>query len=80
MYSTVAPPMLRGSKSPVFFCGMPIAEVGPVADTISPIRIWAAAGAIDETSRSAANAIRVSTVWNSLWSMPKQVASPGRPP
>ena len=31
MYSTVAPPIDFGSSSPVFFCGMPMAVVGPVA-------------------------------------------------
>ena len=30
-------------ESPVFFCGMPIAVVGPVADTMRPILTWAAA-------------------------------------
>ena len=29
MYSIVAPPIVRGRMSPVFFCGMPIADVGP---------------------------------------------------
>ena len=37
MYSTVASPIFFGSRSPVFFCGMPIAVVGPVADTMRPI-------------------------------------------
>ena len=37
MYSIVASPIFFGSNSPVFFCGIPIAVVGPVADTISPI-------------------------------------------
>ncbi len=36
MYSTVAPPIDFGSRSPVFFCGMPMAVVGPVADTMRP--------------------------------------------
>jgi hypothetical protein len=39
MYSTATSPIFFGSSSPVFFCGMPIAEVGPVADTIRPILI-----------------------------------------
>ncbi len=34
MYSTVASPMRVGSSKPVFCCGIPIAVVGPVADTI----------------------------------------------
>ena len=36
-YSTVASPMRRGRRSPVFFCGMPMAVVGPVDDTMRPI-------------------------------------------
>jgi len=43
MYSIVASPILRASSSPVFFCGMPIAVVGPVAETISPILTCAVA-------------------------------------
>ena len=47
MYSMLALPIVAGSRAPVFFCGMPIAEVGPVADTISPILTWADAAAMD---------------------------------
>ena len=36
MYSTVASPTFLGNRSPVFFCGMPIADVGPVAETMRP--------------------------------------------
>src|SRR4030095_808494 len=41
MYSTVASPMRVGNSMPVFCCGMPMAVVGPVAETKSPILIWA---------------------------------------
>jgi hypothetical protein len=46
--------------SPVFFCGMPIAVVGPVADTMSPIFTWAAA-ALDTTSAMSSMAMRIGT-------------------
>ena len=35
--------LVEGNSAPVFFCGMPIADVGPVADTINPILTCAAA-------------------------------------
>src|SRR5205085_137253 len=41
MYSTGTSAIFLGNSSPVFFCGMPIADVGPVADTIKPILICA---------------------------------------
>ena len=63
MYSTVAPPIVRGRISPVFFCGMPMADVGPVADTIRPMRICAAAGPIADPSRIAASAMRANTIF-----------------
>ena len=43
MYSTATSPIFFGRMSPVFFCGMPIADVGPVAETINPILICAKA-------------------------------------
>ena len=54
MYSTSTPPILRGRMSPVFFCGMPIADVGPVADTISPILIWPKAAVERHIAKTAA--------------------------
>ena len=49
MYSTVASPIRVGRSSPVFCCGMPIAVVGPVADTSKPILTWAAAAPAKST-------------------------------
>ena len=46
--------------SPVFFCGMPIAVVGPVADTMSPIFTWAAA-APDRARAKSRTAVRIGT-------------------
>ena len=56
-YSIVVEPMRRGSRSPVFFCGMPIADVGPVAETIRPILTWANAGSAAHAA-SAARRVR----------------------
>ena len=53
MYSTVMRPMRVGSRSPVFFCGVPMAVVGPVADTIRPI-LTCATAAPDASSSAAA--------------------------
>jgi len=61
MYSTLVPAIVRGRMSPVFFCGMPIADVGPVADTMRPMRICAPAEPIAAPASRAANAIRANT-------------------
>ncbi len=55
MYWIVVSPILRGRSSPVFFCGMPIAVVGPVAETISPI-LTCANALVAPSSASAAHA------------------------
>ena len=60
MYSTVALPIRVGSSTPVFCCGMPIAVVGPVADTMRPTLIWAAAAA-ETTNARIATLLRTST-------------------
>ena len=38
----------------MFFCGMPIADVGPVAETIRPMRTWAEAPAAASARAAAA--------------------------
>src|SRR6202163_4280112 len=53
IYSTLASPIFRGRSSPVFFCGMPIAVVGPVAETISPTRTCAIAPLMPNSSAAA---------------------------
>ena len=64
MYSTVASPIFLGSRSPVFFCGMPMAVVGPVAETMRPTLTCATASDESPTSRQA-SARRWNT-WNSF--------------
>ena len=59
-YSTVASPILRGNRSPVFFCGMPMAVVGPVAETMRPILTCAAASDA-QPNRTTERAKRAST-------------------
>ena len=53
-YSIVALPAVLGSNSAVFFCGMPMADVGPVAETIRPILTCAVAACADSANRPAA--------------------------
>src|SRR5664279_2510350 len=59
MYSIVASPMRAGRSVPVFCWGIPIAVVGPVAETMSPILICAAASS--GTDARTAKARRTST-------------------
>ena len=59
MYSTPTPPIVRGRMSPVLRCGMPIADVGPVADTIKPILICANAVDTDSVAARASASILV---------------------
>jgi hypothetical protein len=49
-------PARVGSSAAVFFCGMPIAAVGPVADTMRPIFTCADALVSGRTHRSAKRA------------------------
>src|SRR6266576_3243885 len=58
-YSTATSPILLGRTSPVFFCGMPIADVGPVAETINPILICAKAAV--EKHSATTTAMRANT-------------------
>src|SRR5439155_11709705 len=60
IYSTDASPTCAGSNAPVFFWGMPIAEVGPVAETISPILTCAEAEARPKASVRATISARTS--------------------
>src|SRR6185437_16905392 len=60
MYSTRAPAIVRGRRSPVFRCGMPMADVGPVAETMRPMRICACADPIVDTSNASAATVRAS--------------------
>src|SRR6266568_1120553 len=60
IYSTDASPTRAGSNAPVFFWGMPIAEVGPVAETINPILTCAEAEARPKASARATISARTS--------------------
>src|SRR5205085_8037005 len=61
MYSTGTSAIFLGNSSPVFFCGMPIADVGPVADTIKPILICARAAVEKHSAKT--TAMRANTGW-----------------
>ena len=75
MYSTVVSPIFLGSRSPVFFCGMPMAVVGPVAETMRPTLTCATASDESPTSRQA-SARRWNT-WNSFGSVDVRCAGSG---
>jgi len=62
-YSTLVPAIVRGRRSAVFFWGMPIADVGPVAETIRPMRICAFAAVIVEPINARAKAMRANTLF-----------------
>ncbi len=53
MYSIVASPIFFGSRSPVFFWGIPIADVGPVAETMRPIFTCPTANMDQQTAMAA---------------------------
>src|SRR5690606_4008441 len=59
MYSTVRSPIFFGSSATVFFCGMPIRAVGPVAEVTTPTLTWALAGAVPRTANNAADKAKV---------------------
>jgi len=56
---TFSPPMVAGSSSSVFFCGMPSDAAGPVADTVMPTVMSACAGSASANAIAAPSAVVV---------------------
>src|SRR5437867_7773514 len=65
-YSIVASPILAGNSTAVFFCGMPMAEVGPVAETNRPILTWARTGLATTAAMASRIATGACTVFSSI--------------
>ena len=53
VYSISMLPIFFGSSAALFFCGMPTAAVGPVAEAITPTFICAWAASVDRHSANA---------------------------